>query len=377
MKPIRMVDLKTQYEHIQEQIDHSIRQVLQDAAFINGPEVKNFSRNLENYLQTEHVVPCANGTDALQIALMALELEPGDEVITPDFTFISTVEVVKLLGLKPVLVDVDDTYYTLQPDKLRKAITQRTRAIVPVHLYGQCAPMKEILQLAKQHNLFVVEDAAQSLGAEYTLDGETKKSGTLGDIGCTSFFPSKNLGCYGDGGALFTHDPELADKMRTLANHGSHQKYYHSQVGVNSRLDTLQAAILDVKLKYLDQYNAARQKAAAYYDRALAGIPQIQTPQLRPGSTHIYHQYTLKLSEEVSRDDLKNYLKDRDIPSMVYYPVPMHLQEAFNDPYQFEEGDFPVSERLSRSVLSLPMHTELDEEQLHYITQTLKHYFIS
>jgi len=375
MKPIRMVDLKTQYDHIQEQIDHSIRQVLQDAAFINGPEVKDFSRNLEHYLHTEHVIPCANGTDALQIALMALELEPGDEVITPDFTFISTVEVVKLLGLKPVLVDVDDTYYTLQVDKLRKAITQRTRAIVPVHLYGQCAPMKEILQLAKQYNLFVVEDAAQSLGAEYTLDGETKKSGTLGDIGCTSFFPSKNLGCYGDGGALFTRNPELADKIRTIANHGSHQKYYHAQVGVNSRLDTLQAAILDVKLKYLDQYNAARQKAAAYYDQALAGIPQIQTPQLRPGSTHIYHQYTLKLSEEVSRDDLKNYLKDRDIPSMVYYPVPMHLQEAFKDPDQFEEGDFPVSERLSRSVLSLPMHTELGEEQLHYITQTLKHYF--
>ena len=377
MKPIRMVDLKTQYEHIRGEIDRAIRQVLQDTAFINGPQVKDFSRNLGNYLHAEHVIPCANGTDALQIALMALNLQPGDEVITPDFTFISTVEVVKLLGLHPVLVDVDDTYYTLRPDQLREAITSRTRAIVPVHLYGQCAPMQEILQLAKQHEVAVVEDAAQSLGAEYKLDGDIKKAGTLGDIGCTSFFPSKNLGCYGDGGALFTNNPDLADEIRTIANHGSHQKYYHSRTGVNSRLDTLQAAILDVKLKYLDQYNKARQRAAAHYDRALSGIPQIQTPQVHPRSSHIYHQYTLKLSAEVSRDDLKRYLKDRGIPSMVYYPVPMHLQQAFNEKERFVEGDFPVSERLSRSVLSLPMHTELEEEQMHYITQTLKQYFQS
>jgi len=375
MKPIQMVDLKTQYDQIQTEIDQSIKQVLQDTAFINGPQVKDFSRNLGNYLQTQHVIPCANGTDALQIALMALDLKPGDEVITPDFTFISTVEVVKLLGLKPVLVDVDDTYYTLRPDQVSKAITEKTRAIVPVHLYGQCAPMQEILQLAEEHNLAVIEDAAQSLGAEYELSGNTSKAGTLGDIGCTSFFPSKNLGCYGDGGALFTDNPDLADTIRTIANHGSHQKYYHYRTGLNSRLDTLQAAILDVKLKHLDHYNTSRQKAAAYYDRALSGIPQIQTPQLRPGSTHIYHQYTLKLSEQISRDDLKNYLKDRNIPSMVYYPVPMHLQEAFNEQDRFKEGDFPVSERLSRSVLSIPMHTELEEDQLHYITQTLKQYF--
>jgi len=377
MKPIRMVDLRTQYEQIQSEIDQSVRQVFQDTAFINGPQVKDFASNLGQYLQAGHVIPCANGTDALQIALMALDLEPGDEVITPDFTFISTVEVVKLLGLRPVLVDVDETYFTLQVDRIRKAITPRTRAIVPVHLYGQCAPMQQIMQLARENNLAVVEDAAQSLGAEYKLNGETKKSGTIGDIGCTSFFPSKNLGCYGDGGALFTNDPELADKIRTIANHGSHKKYYHSRTGVNSRLDTLQAAILDVKLKYLDQYNTARQKAASWYDRALSGIPQIQTPQLQPHSTHIYHQYTLKLSEEVSRDDLKNYLNDRGIPSMVYYPVPMHLQEAFNEPGQFQEGDFPVSERLSRSVLSIPMHTELDEEHLNYISQTLTNYFHS
>jgi len=375
MKRIQMVDLKSQYENIQSQVDQAIGQVLQDTAFINGPQVKDFSASLAEYLHTDHVIACANGTDALQIALMALDLKPGDEVITPTFTFVSTVEVVQLLGLKPVLVDVEDTYYTMQAEKVREAITSRTRAIVPVHLYGQCAPMNEILQLARAHGLAVIEDAAQALGADYYQGGETRKAGTLGDIGCTSFFPSKNLGCYGDGGALFTKNSDLADKIRTIANHGSHQKYHHSRVGVNSRLDTLQAAILKVKLKYLDQYNAARQQAAQYYDEALASIAQIQTPRVRPDSSHIYHQYTLRLDPEVSRDDLKNYLKDKGIPTMVYYPVPMHLQEAFNRAGRFLDGDFAVSEKLSRSVLSLPMHTELEEEQQHYIAQTLKQYF--
>lgn len=375
MKPIQMVDLKSQYENIQNRVDQAISQVLKDAAFINGPQVKDFSANLATYLHSDHVIPCANGTDALQIALMALDFKPGDEVITPTFTFISTVEVVQLLGLKPVLVDVDDTYYTLQVEKVREAITARTRAIVPVHLYGQCAPMHEILQLAREHGLAVIEDAAQALGTDYYQGEDKRKAGTLGTIGCTSFFPSKNLGCYGDGGALFTQNGDLADKIRTIANHGSHQKYYHSRIGINSRLDTLQAAILNVKLKYLDQYNASRQQAAKYYDEALAGLPQIQTPQISPDSTHIYHQYTLRLDPDVSRNDLKRYLKDRGIPTMVYYPVPMHLQEAFNINDRFREGDFPVSEKLSRSVLSLPMHTELEEEQQHYITQTLKQYF--
>ena len=375
MKRIQMVDLKSQYENIQSQVDQAIGQVLQDTAFINGPQVKDFSASLAEYLHTDHVIACANGTDALQIALMALDLKPGDEVITPTFTFVSTVEVVQLLGLKPVLVDVEDTYYTMQAEKVREAITSRTRAIVPVHLYGQCAPMSEILQLARTHGLAVIEDAAQALGADYYQGKETTKAGTLGDIGCTSFFPSKNLGCYGDGGALFTKNSDLADKIRTIANHGSHQKYHHSRVGVNSRLDTLQAAILKVKLKYLDQYNAARQQAAQYYDQALASIAQIQTPRVRTDSSHIYHQYTLRLDPEVSRDDLKNYLKDKGIPTMVYYPVPMHLQEAFNRDGRFQDGDFPVSEKLSRSVLSLPMHTELEEEQQHYIAQTLKQYF--
>jgi dTDP-4-amino-4,6-dideoxygalactose transaminase len=376
MKPIRMVDLKTQYENIRPEVDRAMQQVIQDTAFINGPQVNQFAQALGEYLGTKHVIPCANGTDALQIALMALDLEPGDEVITPDFTFISTVEVVRLLGLKPVLVDVDEADFTLAVDKVREAITSRTRAIVPVHLYGQCARMDELLKLAREHDIAVIEDAAQSLGADYRSGSSSQKSGTLGDIGCTSFFPSKNLGCYGDGGALFTDDPRLADVIKTIANHGSHQKYYHSRIGVNSRLDTLQAAILQVKLQYLDHYNQARQKAAATYDQELSGIDPIATPAVMPHSTHIYHQYTLRLREDVSRDDLKAYLKDRGIPSMVYYPVPMHMQEAFSDS-GYQKGDFPVSEKLSRSVISLPMHTELESDQIQYITETLKQYFLS
>mgnify|MGYP002338524978 CR=1 FL=1 len=377
MKPIQMVDLKNQYEHIRDEMDQAMEQVIQQTAFINGPQVREFAGQLADYLQVEHVIPCANGTDALQIALMALELEPGDEVITPDFTFISTVEVVKLLGLKPVLVDVDPRYFTLSPDKVREAITPRTKAIVPVHLYGQCAEMEQLMELAEKHGLKIIEDTAQAIGADYYRQGKIQKAGTLGDIGCTSFFPSKNLGAFGDGGAVFTRDPDLADKIRTIANHGSHQKYYHTRVGVNSRLDTLQAAILKVKLAYLDQYSRARQQAAAFYDQALAGIEQLQLPQVQPHSSHIYHQYTLVLSDQVQRDDLREYLKDRQIPTMVYYPVPMHQQPA----YQIEEspakGPFEVSRRLSQKVLSLPMHTELDQEQLQYMTDTLKKYFQS
>jgi dTDP-4-amino-4,6-dideoxygalactose transaminase len=375
MKPIRMVDLKTQYKNIQPEIDGAINRVLEETAFINGPQVKEFSASLAGYLDTDHVIPCANGTDALQIALMALGLQPGDEVITPDFTFISTVEVVGLMGLKPVPVDVDEKTFNLSVEEVRRAITERTRAIVPVHLFGQCAPMEEIMALARKHNIAVVEDAAQALGADCRFEGANHKAGTIGDVGCTSFFPSKNLGCYGDGGALYTNDEKLADRIRTIANHGSHKKYYHSRIGLNSRLDTMQAAILDVKLQYLDGYNRARQKAAAYYDRELAGLSQVTTPHKQPFSSHIYHQYTLKLDGDVDRDDLKQYLKEKGIPSMVYYPVPMHLQEAFNTEGQWGEGDFPVSERLTRSVLSLPMHTELEEDQLEYIVANIKQYF--
>ncbi|MFW5943812.1 MAG: DegT/DnrJ/EryC1/StrS family aminotransferase [Bacteroidota bacterium] len=376
MKQINMVDLRNQYYGIKDEIDQAIQDVLESAAFIKGPQVKSFSENLREYLDVEHVIPCGNGTDALQIALMALELEPGDEVITPDFTFISTAEVIKLLGLKPVFVDVNRDDFNISTDKLREAITERTRVVIPVHLFGQCANMDEINNLAREQGIKVIEDAAQALGADYYPEGASRKAGTLGDIGCTSFFPSKNLGCYGDGGAIFTNNPDYADKISTIANHGSHVKYYHSRVGINSRLDTIQAAILDVKLQYLDQYNQARQNAAEFYYRKLKGTDQITLPAVTGQSSHIYHQYTLKLEKGVDREDLKKFLKSRSIPSMVYYPVPMHLQEAFNEG-KYSEGDFPVSEELCRLVLSIPMHTEMDEEQLNHITETIKKYFAS
>lgn len=369
-----MVDLKGQYYNIKNEIDTAIRDVIESSAFIKGPHVKHFSQHLSEYLDVDHVVPCGNGTDALQIALMALDLKPGDEVITPDFTFISTVEVIKLLGLKPLLVDVNREDFNISTDQLRDALTEKTRAIIPVHLFGQCANMNEINSVAKKEGIAVIEDAAQALGADYLSNGSYKKAGTLGDIGCTSFFPSKNLGCYGDGGALFTYNPDYGDKLSTIANHGSHKKYYHSRVGINSRLDTLQAAILDVKLKYLDQYNRARQEAAEFYNRELNKIEQITLPAITGQSTHIFHQYTLKLGSDVNRDDFKAFLKSKGIPSMVYYPVPMHMQEVFNEG-NYSEGDFPVSEELCRSVLSLPMHTELEEEQLTYITENIKQYF--
>ncbi|MGM0497772.1 MAG: DegT/DnrJ/EryC1/StrS family aminotransferase [Bacteroidota bacterium] len=374
MDKIRMVDLNTQYNKIKPEIDQAMQDVIESSAFINGPHVKSFQEHLANYLNAEYVIPCANGTDALQIALMALELKPGTEVITPDFTFISTVEVIKLLGFKPVLVDVDENTFNISPEGVRNAVTSNTGAIVPVHLFGQCADMKEIMRVAEENNIPVVEDVAQAIGSDFYTGNSSIKAGMIGDIGCTSFFPSKNLGCYGDGGALFTNNEDLASRIKAIANHGSNKKYYHDRVGVNSRLDTLQAAILDVKLTYLDNYNESRQWAASYYDCELEDVRQIRLPERNEYSSHIFHQYTIVLEENVDRNDFKEYLNQKGIPSMVYYPVPIHLQKAFED-LGHSKGDFPVSESLSDSVLSLPMHTELNEEQLEKITETIKSYF--
>ena len=369
-----MVDLNTQYNKIKTEIDQAMQDVIQSSAFINGPHVKSFQENLAKYLNAKHVIPCANGTDALQIALMAMELKPGAEVITPDFTFISTVEVIKLLGLKPVLVDVDENTFNISPEGVRDAVTQNTGAIVPVHLFGQCADMHEIMNVSEEKNIPVIEDVAQATGSDFYSGNSTIKAGLIGDIGCTSFFPSKNLGCYGDGGALYTNDEELAQRIKAIGNHGSNKKYYHHRVGVNSRLDTIQAAILDVKLTYLDDYNKSRQWAANFYDNELADVQQIRLPMRNKYSTHIFHQYTVVLNENVDRDDFKEYLNQKGVPSMVYYPVPIHMQKAFKD-LGHKKGDFPISEKLSESVLSLPMHTELKEEQLEKITETIKSYF--
>ncbi|MBP5641445.1 MAG: DegT/DnrJ/EryC1/StrS family aminotransferase [Paludibacteraceae bacterium] len=370
MKKIQMVDLQTQYLQIKQDIDRGIQEVIDSAAFIKGPKVSEFQQHLEAYTGAKHVIPVGNGTDALQIALMALGLKPGDEVITPTFTFIATAEVVALLGLTPVVVDVDWATMNISVDAIRRAITPRTKAIVPVHLFGQCADMEAILELAREHNLYIVEDACQAIGAKYTFsDGRTLQAGTIGHIGCTSFFPSKNLGCYGDGGAIFTSDDDLAAKMRAIANHGCFVRYHHDFVGVNSRLDSIQAAILDAKLPHLNEYIAARQAAAAYYDHAFSGNKHILVPEHEPQSTHVYHQYTLRLID-VDRDALKAHLQEKGIPAMVYYPVPLHMQKAYQDP-RYKEGDFPVAERLAACVLSLPMHTCLDEEQLKYITDSV------
>jgi dTDP-4-amino-4,6-dideoxygalactose transaminase len=367
MKTIQMVDLQSQYQKIKEEIDNGIQEVIDSAAFIKGAAVSRFERNLASYTGAKHVIPVGNGTDALQIALMSLGLQPGDEVITPTFTFIATAEVVALLGLKPVLVDVDWDTMNISLESVERAITAKTRAIVPVHLFGQCAEMEGLLALAREKGLYVIEDACQAIGSKYTFsDGSSKQAGTIGDIGCTSFFPSKNLGCYGDGGAIFTNNDALAAKMRAIANHGMVVRYYHEMVGVNSRLDSIQAAVLDVKLRYLDDYIVARQKAAAYYDEAFAGCNKILTPVRDTKSTHVYHQYTLRL-QGVNRDELRASLSDAGIPAMVYYPVPLHLQSAYKDA-RYTAGSFPVAEHLSECVLSLPMHTELDEEQLEYIT---------
>lgn len=371
MKPLQMVDLKTQYEHIQADIDAAIHEVILTTQFVKGPQVARFQEHMQAYTGAKHVIAVGNGTDALQIALMALGLRPGDEVITPTFTFIATAEVVALLGLTPVVVDVDWGTMNMSVEAVRKAITPRTKAIVPVHLFGQCADMEPLMALAKEHGLYIVEDACQAIGARYTFsDGTVRQAGTMGHIGCTSFFPSKNLGCYGDGGALFTDDDALAEKIAAISNHGCKVRYHHDEVGVNSRLDSLQAAILDIKLRHLDEYTAARNKAAAYYDKALGEDPRWLIPERQAHSTHVFHQYTLRM-EGIDRNSVQQRLKEKGIPSMIYYPIPLHMQKAYQDP-RYKEGDFPVAERLVRCVLSLPMHTELTEEQLAYITKALK-----
>ena len=373
MRDIQMVDLRSQYEKIKTEVNAGIQEVIDTTAFIKGGKVVDFQHELEAYLNVKHVIPVGNGTDALQIALMALGLKPGDEVITPTFTFIATAEVVALLGLTPVVVDVNPDTFNISIEAIKNAITPRTKAIVPVHLFGQNADMEAILNLAQEHNLFVVEDACQSIGSVHTFsDGRQFKSGCMGDIGCTSFFPSKNLGCFGDGGALFTNNDALAAKIRSIANHGMVVRYHHDIVGVNSRLDSIQAAVLQVKLKHLDEYNAARKTAADYYDRAFAATDKLIIPGRSAHSTHVFHQYTLKL-KDINRAELQKYLADKGIPAMVYYPVPLHLQKAYQDD-RYKAGDFPVAEKLCDCVLSLPMHTELTEEQLAYITQTVLEY---
>lgn len=370
MKKIQMVDLQTQYTKIKEEIDAGIAEVINSASFIKGPKVAEFQAHLEQYTGAKHVINVGNGTDALQIALMGLGLQPGDEVITPTFTFIATAEVVALLGLTPVVVDVDWETMNMDIESVRRAITPHTKVIVPVHLFGQCANMEAIMELANEHHLYVIEDACQAIGAQYTFsNGETKQAGTIGHIGCTSFFPSKNLGCYGDGGAIFTNDDVLADKMQAIANHGCHIRYHHDEVGVNSRLDSIQAAVLDAKLPHLNEYIAARQKAAAYYDKAFADNEKLLIPGREPHSTHVFHQYTLRVVG-ADRDALREGLAARGIPAMIYYPVPLHQQKAYLDP-RYKDGDFPAAERLAACVLSLPMHTELDEEQLQFITSSV------
>ena len=365
-----MVDLQAQYARIKQDIDAGIQEVIDSAAFIKGPKVSAFQEHLEAYTGAKHVINVGNGTDALQIALMALGLKPGDEVITPTFTFIATAEVVALLGLTPVVVDVDWETMNMDIESVRRAITPRTKAIVPVHLFGQCAEMEALLALAKEHGLYVIEDACQAIGAQYTFsNGETKQAGTMGHIGCTSFFPSKNLGCYGDGGAIFTNDDELAAQMRAVANHGMVVRYHHDRIGVNSRLDSIQAAVLDAKLPHLNEYIAARQRAAAYYDKAFADCEALLVPGRQAHSTHVFHQYTLRVVG-ADRDKLREGLAERGIPAMIYYPVPLHQQKAYLDP-RYKDGDFPVAERLAACVLSLPMHTELDEEQLEFITSNV------
>jgi UDP-2-acetamido-2-deoxy-ribo-hexuluronate aminotransferase len=369
-KKIQMVDLRGQYLKIKTEIDEGIREVIDNTAFINGPAVREFQADLEKYLNVRHVIPCANGTDALQIAMMALGLKPGDEVITGSFTYVATAEVIGLLGLTPVLVDVKPDTFDIDPDAVERHITSRTRAIVPVHLFGQCADMERLKAIADKHGLFIIEDVAQAIGADYTFsDGRVVKAGTIGTIGCTSFFPSKNLGCYGDGGAMYTNDDQLAKKMRMIAHHGQSVQYVHDVLGVNSRLDSLQAAVLKVKLKHLDAYAAARNRAADHYDRAFAGQPGLRIPVRSPHSTHVFHQYTLQL-EGIDRTRLREQLAERGIASMIYYPIPLHKQKAFASD-RYKPGDFPVTERLCECVLSLPMHTELDEEVLNYITKTI------
>ncbi|MDA7693450.1 DegT/DnrJ/EryC1/StrS family aminotransferase [Flavobacteriaceae bacterium] len=371
MDPIQMVDLKKQYNFIKDEVALAMQEVMDTSAFINGPMVQAFQKDLEHYLNVKHVIPCANGTDALQIALMGLKLAPGDEVITADFTFAATVEVISLLKLKPVLVDVDMHTFNIDPKAIEKAITPRTKAIIPVHLFGQAAAMEEILDLAKKHNLFVIEDNAQGIGADYTFsNGSKAKTGTLGHVSATSFFPSKNLGAYGDGGAIFTNDDDLAHFIRGIVNHGMYKRYYHDVVGVNSRLDALQAAVLKVKLHYLDFYNERRKEAALRYTKLLNGHPKIVTP-FRVGdcNSHVYHQYTLRILEE-NRDGLAQALNAKKIPYGIYYPVPLHQQKAYVDP-KLDTLTFPVTNQLVNEVISLPMHSELSVDQIEYICYEL------
>ncbi len=382
MKNIPMVDLKGQYEKIKETVNASIEEVLESSAYINGPYVKQFQADLEEYLGVKHVIPCANGTDALQIAMMGLGLEQGDEVITVDFTFAATVEVIALLKLTPVLIDVEPDTFNIDIESLRKAITPKTKAIVPVHLFGLCANMDAVMEIAKEHNLYVIEDTAQAIGATYTFeDGSKQKVGTIGNIGTTSFFPSKNLGCYGDGGAIFTNDDDLAHIIRGMVNHGMYKRYYHDVVGVNSRLDSIQAAVLKAKLPHLDDYCNSRRDAARFYNKAFANNPNIITPTTKSNSTpncgeicdscdcHVFHQYTLQITNG-KRDELHQHLLDKGIANAIYYPVPLHLQKAYQDDRN-NEADFQVTNNLIDTVISLPMHTELDEDQLDYITQTI------
>ncbi|MCL2511310.1 MAG: DegT/DnrJ/EryC1/StrS family aminotransferase [Bacteroidales bacterium] len=370
MNPIKMVDLQGQYLKIKTEVDGEIQRVIDNTAFINGPAVREFQAAFEQYLNVKHVIPCANGTDALQCAMMVLGLRPGDEVITTSFTFIATAEIIALLGLTPIVVDVLPDTFCIDPEAIERAITPKTKAIVPVHLFGQCADMEAILKIAQKHSLYIIEDNAQAIGATYTFsDGTTKKAGGIGDIGCTSFFPSKNLGCFGDGGAIFTNNDDFADMLRCIVNHGMKVRYYHDYVGVNSRLDSIQAAVLKVKLKHLDEYNQARQTAAKRYSDGFAKCAKLTTPVTAPFTDHVYHQYTL-ITEGVDRNGLQDYLQSKDIPAMIYYPVPLHEQKAYLNP-RYKKGDFPVSEALCQSVISLPMHTELDEEQQNYIIRSV------
>ncbi|MFC0775997.1 DegT/DnrJ/EryC1/StrS family aminotransferase [Terrimonas alba] len=374
MNKIQMVDLKGQYEKIKAEIDKNILECLSNATFINGPAVTTFQKDFEAYLDVKHVIPCANGTDALQIAMMALDLKPGDEVICPAFTYVATAEVIGLLGLKPVMVDVNTETFNIEMSGLENVLTPNTKAIVPVHLYGQTADMEHVMNFAKKYNLYVIEDNAQAIGADYTFtNGAIKKAGTIGHIGCTSFFPSKNLGCYGDGGALMTDDNELAVKIRMIANHGQEKKYYHKVLGCNSRLDTLQAEVLTIKLKYLDEYSAARNKMASYYDENLAGTKGLQIPVRANRSTHVFHQYTLKVKDG-KRDELQEYLSSKKIPSMIYYPLPLYRQDAFSS-YVPAGFTLPVTEQLCQEVISIPIHTEFDKETADYIISTIKEFF--
>jgi len=370
MKDIKMVDLQRQYLRMQDEINQGIQEVIDTTTFINGPAVQKFQKNLENYLDVKHVIPCANGTDALQVALMALNLQQGDEIITPSFTFVATVEVIELLKLKPVFIDVDPDTFIIKAEDIEKAITPKTKVILPVHLFGQSANMENIMKLAKKHNIFVLEDNCQAIGSDvHFSDGTSKKSGTIGHIGCTSFFPSKNLGCYGDGGAIFTNDDALAKDMKSIVNHGMVVKYYHDKIGVNSRLDTIQAAILDVKLRHLDEFSKSRRKAAEFYNAKLGSHPKLKIPYQNSHSTHVFHQYTL-IAVGFNRDELISYLQTKDIPAMIYYPVPLHLQVAYEH-LGYKKGDLPITEELSKNVFSLPMHTELTEDELTYICNSV------